>query len=249
MKTKPLIFNILFFFFTAVAFSLPLQVAALYEHSLSTWSEWQAIFMKLTPLNWTVMIITLLNGIFCYQALSIIKYTIPLSILVVAVNNFFVGSWGVDFSFLTTWIATVTYAVLSYSYAYTQGLQAVDQPEKQWWKIPQRHRRTYPVWMEWHGQKKLLVKTFDISKSGAFISGIAGNANLLPQDLKLGESLKILIGTDEGELMMDAMVVRKENQPVGQYPAGLGIRFTAMGLKENLKLKKLLSFQMNHLSA
>lgn len=249
MKTKPIIFNILFLFFTAIAFSLPLQVAALYEHSLNSLYEWQSILMKLTPLNWTVMAITLVNGLFCYKAHPIIKYTIPASILIVAINNFFVGSWGVDFSFLTTWIATVTYAVLSYSYAYTQGLEAIDHPEKQWWKIPRRFQKTYPVWMEWNGQKKLLAKTFDISKSGAFISGIAGNSNLLPKDLALGENLKVLIGTDEGELEINALLVRKEERPIGHYPAGFGIRFTAMGLKESFKLKKLLSLQNNQLSA
>lgn len=248
MKHKPIIFNILFLFFTAISFSLPLQVAALYEHKLTSLYEWQSILMKLTPLNWAVMTMTLANGIFCYKALPVIKYTIPASILIVAINNFFVGSWGVDFSFLTTWIATVTYAVLSYSYAYTQGLEAIDHPEKQWWKIPTRFRQTYPVWMEWQGQKKLLAKTFDISKTGAFVSGIADHSKFLPQDINLGEGLKLLIGTKEGEIALQATVVRKESSPIGNYPAGLGLRFTGVGIKESLKLRKLLG-ENNHLSA
>ena len=249
MKNKPIIFNILFLFFTAISFSLPLQVAALYEHKLSSWYEWQAIFMKLTPLNWAVMALTFLNGLFCYKAMPAIKYTIPASILLVAINNFFVGSWGVDFSFLTTWIATVTYAVLSYSYAYTQGLEAIDHPEKQWWKIPTRFRQTYPVWMEWQGQKRLLAKTFDISKSGAFISGIADHSKFLPHDINLGEGIRLLIGTKEGEIALQATVVRKENQSHGIYPAGLGVRFTGVGLKETIKLKKLLNVDNTRLSA
>ena len=249
MKNKPVIFNILFVFFTAISFSLPLQVAALYEHKLDSWYEWQSIFMKLTPLNWAVITLTFVNGLFCYKALPIIKYTIPVSILVVAINNFFVGSWGVDFSFLTTWIATVTYAVLSYSYAYTQGLEAIDHPEKQWWKIPTRFRQTYPVWMEWQGQKKLLAKTFDISKTGAFISGIADHSKFLPNDINLGEGLKLLIGTKEGEIALQATVVRKESHAQGNYPAGLGVRFTGLGVKETIKLRKLLAIDNNRLNA
>lgn len=245
MKTKPIIFNILGLFFSAIAFSLPLQVAALYEHQLTSFYEWQSILMKLTPLNWTVMAITLVNGLLCFKAMPLIKYTIPLSILLVAINNFFVGAWGVDFSFLTTWIATVTYAVLSYSYAYTQGLEAIDHPEKQWWKIPQRFQRTLPVWLEWNGQRKLLAKTFDISKTGTYISALAGNNKFIPQDLKLGENLKVLIGTREGDIELQATIVRKEDQALGHYPAGLGLRFNSVGIKETLQLKRLLNINQH----
>jgi len=241
MKSKPIIFNILGLFFSAIAFSLPLQVAVLYEHEINSFYEWHSVLMKLTPLNWAVIAITLLNGLLCFKAKPVIKYTIPLSILLVAVNNFFVGSWGVDFSFLTTWIATVTYAVLSYSYAYTQGLEVIDHPEKQWWKIPQRFQKTYPIWLEWEGQKKLLAKTFDISKTGTFISALAGNNKFIPQDLQLGGSLKVLIGTKDGDIQLHATIVRKEDQSRGNYPAGLGLRFNGVGIKETLQLKRLLS--------
>ena len=87
MRTKPIIFNILWLFFLATAISLPLQVLFLYEHDFMSFYEWKSVFMKLTPLNWLVMITTVVNGILCFNASTYIKYTIPASIFLVAINQ------------------------------------------------------------------------------------------------------------------------------------------------------------------
>lgn len=240
MRTKPIIFNFLFFFFTMVAISLPLQVAFLYEHQVFNLSEWSSIFLKLTPMNWMVLTLCLLNGWLCYQVHPFIKYTIPASILFVGVNNFIVGSYGVDYNFVATWIGTLLYALFSYSFVYAHGLEVVEHPERQWWKIPRRVRKTFPVWLEYKGEKKLLAKTFDISETGAYVSALANNKNLIPKDLEIGEALTILIGTTEGEIELEATLVRKENEAIGKYPVGLGLHFENLSLWKSLKVRRLL---------
>ena len=240
MKTKPIIFNFLFVFFTFIAVSLPLQVAFLYEHSLTSFSEWASIAMKLSPLNWMVLTLCLINGYLCYQTNPFIKYTIPASILLVGVNNFVVGAWGVDYHFVLTWVATLVYTLFSYSFVYAHGLEAIEHPEKQWWKIPTRYQRSFPVWVEWQGKRKLLAKTFDISKSGAYIAALANSKNLLPSDLKIGEHIKVLIGTDSGELELQATLVRKEKESLGHYPAGLAVHFNNLSFAQSQKLRRLL---------
>lgn len=241
MRTKPIIFNILWLFFLATAISLPLQVIVLYEHDFMSLYEWKSVFMKLTPLNWLVMITTVVNGILCFNASTYIKYTIPASILLVAVNNFFVGAWGVDFNLLLTWCATLFYGVISYSYVYAHGLEAIENPEKQWWKIPQRVQKSYPVWIEWQGKRKLLAKTFDISKTGAFISTISQSSKVIPSEVKIGENVRLILGTSEGDLALGATIVRKEDKARGHYPVGLGVHFNGIGISEGIRLRRALA--------
>ena len=241
MKEKPIIFNFLWVFFAAIAISLPLQVAHLYEHDLASFTEWQSILMKLTPLNWLVAFATLCNAYLCFKASPHIRYTIPTSIILVGINNFFVGSWGTDFSLLLTWIATLAYAIMSYSYIYAHGLEAIENPHKQWWKIPKRMKRSYPVWIEWNGERKLLAKTFDISKTGAFISSLTQNPNLFPDDLAIGEKVRVLIGTNQGELKIPATIIRKERMARGLYPSGLGVSFDQMAISQNFLLRRVLA--------
>jgi hypothetical protein len=241
MKEKPIIFNFLWLFFTAIAISLPLQVAFLYEHDLTLLSEWQSVLMKLTPLNWIVALATLVNAALCFTANPYIRYSIPASIVLVGINNFFVGSWGTDFSLLLTWIGTLAYAVMSYSYIYAHGLEAIENPQKQWWKIPKRMKRSYPVWIEWNGQRKLLAKTFDISKTGAFVSSMTQSPSLFPDDLDIGEKVKVLIGTNQGELKIPATVIRREKIARGLYPSGLGLSFDQMALSQNFLLRRVLA--------
>jgi len=241
MKEKPVIFNILWLFFITIAISLPLQVAVLYEHDFWSFSEWQSVFMKLTPLNWIVATATLVNAAFCFSANPLIRYTIPASIILVGINNFFVGSWGTDFSLLLTWIGTLAYAIMSYSYIYAHGLEAIENPQKQWWKIPKRLKRSYPVWIEWNGERKLLAKTVDISKTGAFISSLTQNPNLFPDELGIGEKVRVLIGTNQGELRIPATIVRKEKLARGLYPCGLGVSFDQMAMSQNFLLKRILA--------
>lgn len=244
MKDKPILFHFLFIFFIGVCLSLPMQIAYLYDHDLTKLMDWQSLFMKITPLNWLVMAITAFNAYLSYKAHQAIKVTVPMSIFIVAVNNFFVGSWGTDFSLFATWGATIGYALLGYVMVYGYGLDAIDHPEKHWWKIPTRYQKAMPVWIEWNGNKKLLAKTFDLSKTGAFLS-VLGQEQF-PKELTIGDSLNIIIGTKHGDLRMAATLVRKENRPRGHYPAGLGINFRNLNIKENFLLNKIMKMPEAH---
>ncbi|MCR9205661.1 MAG: hypothetical protein NXH75_13845 [Halobacteriovoraceae bacterium] len=237
MRNKPILFHFLFFFFLGICLSLPFQIAYLYEHDLTRWYDWQSLFMKITPLNWMVMFATGLNAYLSFKAHSAIKWTVPISIFIVATNNFFVGSWGTDFSIQATWLATIGYAMLGYVMVYGFGLDALNHPENHWWKIPPRHQKSMPVWIEWQGNKKLL-KTFDLSKTGAFLSALSKEQ--FPKDISIGDSLNIVIGTSHGDLRMSATLVRKEQESRGNYPAGLGINFQSLSLKDNLLLHKII---------
>lgn len=243
MRTKPILFNFLFVFFLAVSLSFPFQIGLLYEHDMTSWYDWQSIFLKITPLNWLVIAATMVNAYLCFQANPLIKVALPVSIFIVAINNFLVGAWGTDYSLASTWTATLLYTGSGYSLVYGFGLEALEHPEKHWWKIPKRFKKSYPLWIEYGEGKRYLAKTFDLSKTGAFISTL-GNDENLPQEiresLKIGDPLRIIMATKEGELRMNATLVRKEKRALGHYPAGLGINFSAMSIRNSLMLSKLM---------
>jgi len=102
-------------------------------------------------------------------------------------------------------------------------------------------KRSYPVWIEWNGERKLLAKTFDISKTGAFISSLTQNPNLFPDDLAIGEKVRVLIGTNQGELKIPATIIRKERMARGLYPSGLGVSFDQMAISQNFLLRRVLA--------
>ena len=62
MKEKPILFSLLALFFIGVAISIPLQIAFLYEHNLTSQQDWSAILIKITPLNWFVILICTINA-------------------------------------------------------------------------------------------------------------------------------------------------------------------------------------------
>lgn len=241
MKSKPMIFNILGLFFLGVALSLPLQVGFLYENDLTTMKDWHSIIIKLTPLNYLIMGLCLVNSYFAFTVKPFLKYTVLISVILVSLNNYIVGSWGMDFAPLTTWFATLFFAAISYSFSFFHGSEAIDHPDQQWWKVAPRYNKTFPVWIEWNGKKKVLTTTHDISKTGAFVSTINDHTQALVHDLPIGEKVRLSIGTNNGELRLEGVVVRKEAKNRGQYPQGLGIKFNPMNPLHNLRLRGILT--------
>ncbi len=241
MKEKPILFPLLAIFFLGVSVSIPLQIAFLYEHDLLSWKDWSSIMMKITPLNYAVMIICAINAALAYRVSNALKYFIPLGVVITAMNNFVVSLWGTDYTHFQASAATLGYISVSYSYIFSRAYDALKNPKIQWWKIPTRYKQNFPVWIESRGKKKVLTTTYDISESGTFLSAMNQYTNGLMDELHIGEHINLYISTNRGDLKVQGTVVRKEFQSRGNYPQGMGIKFSSLGLFDNLHLKGLLT--------
>lgn len=241
MKDKPTLFPLLSLFFIGVSVSIPLQIAYLYEHSLFSLSAWSSILIKITPLNYAVMIVCLINSILAYRVSKALKYFIPLGVILTALNNFVVSLWGTDYSHYQASAATLGYITVSYSYIFSKAYDALKNPKVQWWKIPTRYKQNLPVWIESRGKRQVLTTTFDISETGTFLCAMNPYSNGLMNELHIGEHINLYINTHKGDLKVQGTVVRKEFQPRGNYPQGMGIKFSSLGIFGNLQLKGLLT--------
>lgn len=241
MEEKPNLFLYITIFFLGVAISIPLQIAFLYEHNLFSMQDWYSIFIKITPLNYAVMLICTLNAYFAFSVSSYLKFTLPIGVAITACNNFFVALWGTDYNYIQASTATVGFIFFSYIYTFSSAYRVLKNPSLQWWKIPTRYKQNLPVWIESSGQRKVLTTTYDISKTGTFLSTMNQYTTSLMNDLHIGEHINLYIGTDKGDLKFQGKVVRKEFQSKGDYPEGLGIQFSNLNMLHSFHLKGLLS--------
>jgi len=243
VKEKPILFPLLALFFIGVAVSIPVQIALLYEHDLSSLQDWSAILIKITPLNWFVMLVCAINAFLAFRVSQALKYFIPLGVVATAMNNFVVALWGTDYSHLQASSATLGYIFVSYSYIFSSSYEALKNPKIQWWKIPPRYKQNLPVWIESRGKRKVLTTTFDISQSGTFLAAMNQYTNNLMNDLHVGEHINLYISTEKGDLKLRGTVVRKEYQSHGSYPQGMGVKFSPLGILDTLHLRGLLTNQ------
>jgi hypothetical protein len=101
MRHRPSFVILMATILAGVGLSLPLQVMWIYGHKLD---ELDLVFAKLTFLNWGVMIGAFTCAFMTLQASPRLRVALPVLTGLVAVNNFFVGVYAIDYS---AWAATM----------------------------------------------------------------------------------------------------------------------------------------------
>ncbi|EPZ51244.1 type IV pilus assembly protein PilZ [Bacteriovorax sp. BAL6_X] len=231
MKIKPLIFNIYAFVFIAIAVSIPIQVMFLYGHGAT---DIGAIWSKMTVFNFMVMASCFLNAYFSFTAQDDIKWSFPLSIGFVCLNNSIVLVYGNDFEAASVILSTFAYILMTSYFILSHETNVINSPAAQWWKTAIRYQAPLPTKVSSTDIPINLGETFDISRTGAYISY---NTPTQKDIFNCGDTFTFNIGTD---LELKAKVVRKSNA-VGRYPEGMGVQFVELGVAERLQLEKLLT--------
>lgn len=240
MRSRPKELTYLAFILAGIALSFPLQIMWMFGDSPL---DPAAVFCKLTPLNWTVMTLAALLSGLVLNASPWVWFVSPAFVIATVWNHWLIaevngGAWA--------WMACLaTLGVLA-----TQSLllrpevfRVLMHPELRWWRTPGRARvlveaKVCPV-----SGGELLSRTFDLSENGAFVA-IDGSAWLTNHE---GSFKKITLGsycnlrlklTQTSSFSCTAQVVRRA-EARGNYPAGFGLRFVAVGATER---KVLLGF-------
>lgn len=244
MKDKPIIFKLLPIFCIGISIGIPLQVMYLYQHNLF---EWKMILNKITYLNWAVIFIFIANAIASYRVSDSLKYLLPLSAIIVAINNWGVGRLGFDYTLSETLAASLIYSSITLMLIFAKGIDILQKPQLHWWKIPKRFSLSFPIWIQINDRKSFLAKTFDVSETGAFISAIGEKDNA--RDFIPGDKLYVRIGiAHHFEFCTEAEVVRQTKETKGHYPEGLGIRFKKLNLWKRFTLNSALLSKQNTLT-
>ncbi len=202
-----------------LALSFPFQVMILYGHH---WSETQAIFSKITWLNWMVIGSFALGAYFYFQASRYIIYLAPLILGLVAFNNYLVGSFAGDFSLLQTTLGTFAVGIVFAPLALPSSRVVLKDPKRRWWRRSKRHNKRVSATLNPYVGDMLHVQTFDISQSGAFVCLDEG----MTEVPKVGDTVRVSFNVNSmKKIRCEAVVVRIADAR-GHYPRGMGLKFT-----------------------
>lgn len=232
MQSRPKILPVVMVLLFAVALSMPLQVMWLYGHP---WSEMDAVLHKLTWMNWLVIAGAMLTGVLVFSASGWARFAVPALIVLVGVNNMFVGYFATDYSFLTATLGTLGFMALTLPLYRPQVRELFMHPEKRWWLVKHRRRQNVPIFVGGSRQVKLRGETFDISESGAFVPLEAVGLGVDEQ-----VSVCLTLGTLQ-QIRCDARVVRRTPKAKGTYPAGVGLHFINLDWWQRRELKRYLA--------
>lgn len=239
MRSKPLFFNIMALLLFALALSFPVQVYFLYGHSPI---EFKAVASKLTIINYLCMFVLIAMSFFTYRTSRAILYLIPVGLVLVIYNNYVVSLYGNDFSFVQTTIASVLFGIICFFYLQPEILKCITDPKYRWWSSKPRFLKSVPIKI-FHNGNIIRSATFDISESGIFVRE---DIELLMNGLKVGEVVKIHLGLNDNEIVLEARLIRKSISDRGVYPAGAGFQFDL--LKTNKDIHKKLSEYIQEMS-
>ncbi len=233
MLMKPKQFYLAPLMMILIALSFPLQVMFLYGHP---WTETQAIFAKMTSLNWLIAFAFILGAYFYYQASRGILFFAPVLLALVAFNNYIVGNFGADFSLQQTTIATLLSAGLFVPLALPSSQVILKDPKRRWWRASKRYSRKVGATLNPYVGDMVQGETFDVSKTGAFVC--LDELDNLP---KIGDTVRVSLNVSSMRKIRCEAVVVRIAEPQGRYPKGMGIRFTEMSKTNEKCFEKFLS--------
>lgn len=235
MMVKPKIVNWMGIALLLVAVSFPLQAALLFQHSFS---ELGSILQKISLLNFVCICMMLTTSYMLFTLSPYLKIMSPLTIACMAWNNYVVGSYGQDFSMAQAMLGTGLFAGLFVPLFRKDIRLILSHPHRRWWRCANRFNKNIEVILNPYVGQTLLAHTFDLSESGAFIPFENKSWNEIP---KVGERIKISMHIDTiRKIKCEAVVVRIV-EPSGNYPKGIGIRFTEMNDAHKRSLNNFLT--------
>lgn len=220
MKKRPRILFIIVSIFLLIVLSFPFQAAFLYGHRLQ---ELSIILSKISLLNFLVALALLANIPLILRASRWLILSLPLTLILVGWNNWVVGMTGHDFSSKLTWVATGVFALLTGFIFSPTVWNLIREPKKRWWLQSLRRTVTLPMTIEPVRGSKLETKTYDLSRTGAFVSLSSWDELEYPMHEGDVINVKFNLGTIN-RISCSAKVIRRTDTS-GQYPMGIGLHF------------------------
>lgn len=200
-----------------ITLSMPLQIAFVYDISIF---EPQAIFSKLTPLNYLLMGLFTWLGYATYKIDKNLFILLPFINLFVFLNNYVVGSFGEDFNVMQTTLASCFFLALTLMYYVKDHYKVISDLKNRWWLTKPRKKVSLPLTIV--GSNELIkTNSFDISETGLFA---LNDPDFELFQLPKNKVVDITIHCGGKNLKMRGKLVRKALSK-GHYPEGVGIQF------------------------
>lgn len=233
MKSKPFFFSFMSALFLMLAIAMPIQIVLIYQYSFSDVS---AILNKLTTLNWVLMGLFVALSALTYKVNQNVIYLLPVTTLLVTVNNWSVSKYGQNFNLEQTAFATICFLAINLTFYREKVFKCLTLPQFRWWNSDPRTQAAIPIEIK-SGLNTIGTFSFDISQTGMFIEE---DTLLKLSRLKVGDTIDLSIKLDGKIINKSAKIVRRSNAQ-GHYPSGIGVQF----LGERLQTPLLFNQQLN----
>lgn len=219
MILRPKQFYVLAAVMLLLALSFPLQVMMLYGHH---WSETGAIFSKITWLNWLVILCFALGSYLSFHASRALLLMVPVTIVLVAINNYFVGLFSADFSMVQTTLASLGTGFVFAPLLLPSSKVVIQDPKRRWWRRSKRYHKRVSTTINPFVGDMIHTYTYDVSQSGAFVCITNVDDKNIP---KVGDTIRVSLNVNSMKKIRCEAVVVRVAEPKGHYPRGLGIKF------------------------
>jgi hypothetical protein len=237
MRKRPKFLLYLALSLIGIVISFPLQISFIYGHSLF---ETAAITAKLSFLNWWVMFISIGTAYLLLQASHHLRWAVPLLMISMVLNNWFVGAVATDYSLVSTSLASAGFLVLMSSVFQSDVRGLMKDPNLRWWLRAERVRVAVPVFIGGLHHTPIRSRSFDISETGVFIP--------LRDEFAVDEALDICIKLGVyTQIRCEGRIVRRQQEASGIYPVGIGIQFETLASDQRRELKRYLARQQGEL--
>lgn len=233
MTMRPKQFYLAALLLTMIALSFPVQVMALYGHSLS---EWSAILSKITGFNWLVMVSLLVAAYYYFQGSRVILVLGPLAVALVAINNYWVGQFAGDYSLLQTSLGTLCCGLIFAPLGMPSSMVVLQDPKRRWWRRSKRHHKRLETTLNPFVGDMIHAHTFDVSQTGAFIC-LEDELTELP---KVGDRVRLSFTVNSMKKIRCEAVVVRISEAKGHYPKGMGVRFVSINKNHERSFESLL---------
>ncbi len=194
MNSRPWPLTLISLCFIAIALSFPVQISYLYGHKI--W-QYELIYQKLSIMNLVSMGMLFISAYFSYFGSPKLLGILPLTVGVLAFNNYLVYSYGLDYSGISTTLATFGIFAFSLLVLQSSCIQALTNPKIRWWLTSKRIEREIPLTLTNSKNDKIYAKTINISTTGLLIELPSNSENAL--NIEKGVFLNLLM-IEEGEI-------------------------------------------------
>jgi hypothetical protein len=230
MKIKPLVLTFECLFFLTVGFSIPLQVMSMYEHDLMSWRVMAA---QITPYNWLVILTSFFNAYLSYHGHSLLKLSIPLSFILVLLNNIQVATHEVHAQFSVPWLASLGYLIMTVVFTFSEAHRRLMMDQTlRWWKSAVRAKDKFDVMIAHPGENPINLQSYDISTGGLYLD-CSNPMNSEWKNYRPGDKVLLYFRLPNGSAFnCTASVVRQCTSTRGNYPTGLGLKLSPMRIEQ-----------------
>lgn len=243
MKSRPSLLTATGAVLFLIAAGLPAQIAWRYGH---TPLELVAVLGKLAPLNWAVLMGSIITAVLALRGSRALQYALPCLTLLTLWNNWLVARLQPEVSpFGVAALSTLALAASVAVLIHPAVRKIFANPTLRWWRTPVRKHINLKAKIRPVKGGEVCAMTYDLSESGAFIATDhaiwADQLRLSSRALEIGAHCSLRLDLNPYRALHCIAKVVRHAEARGQYPGGFALQFEGLSPEDRRALHRFLN--------